>query len=218
MPTLFLIRHGENDYLKKDILIGSKPGVHLNERGREQAAALCESLKSLPIAAIYASPLERAVETAAPLATALRLEVQIRPGLTDTDVGQWAGYKVRELGKLAAWKQVQEQPSRFRFPGGESFTELQERVVSETLAIAAAHKEKDLAAVFFHADPIKLVLAHFLGLPLDNFQKLSVDTGSLTVLQIGQAGVRLAALNLKPPFSLSALPPGADPQRRGRKQ
>ncbi|MEW6093582.1 MAG: histidine phosphatase family protein, partial [Chloroflexota bacterium] len=93
MTILFLIRHGENDHLKKGILIGNTPGIHLNDRGREQAAALCASLKDLPIKAIYSSPLERALETAGPLAEALRLEVLVRPGLADTNVGDWAGKK-----------------------------------------------------------------------------------------------------------------------------
>lgn len=202
MPTLLLIRHGENDYLKKGILIGSMPGVHLNERGREQADALAEALKDLPIQAIYSSPLERALETAAPLAAARRLQVQTRPALTDTNVGEWAGKKLKELRKLLAWKQVQEQPSGFRFPGGDSIAGLQKQLVDEIASIAAAHKEKELAAVFFHADPIKLVLAHYLGMPLDNFQKLSADTGSVAVLEIHKTGARLAALNLKPPFDL----------------
>ncbi len=203
MPILFLIRHGENDYLKKGIQIGNTPGIHLNERGREQAAALCESLKSLPIKTIYSSPLERAVETASPLANVLSLEIVVRPALADTDVGEWAGRKVKDLKRLPAWKQVQEKPSGFMFPGGESFVELQRRLVGAIDVIAAAHKKNDLVAIFFHADPIKLVLAHFLGLPLDNFQRLNVDTGSVSVLGIAKSGARLAALNLKPPFQLN---------------
>ncbi|MFH1907463.1 MAG: histidine phosphatase family protein, partial [Chloroflexota bacterium] len=87
MPTLFLIRHGDNDYLKKGRLAGQLPGVHLNETGREQAAELARTLAGVPLKALYSSPLERAVETAEPLAMALRLEVQPRPDLTDTDVG-----------------------------------------------------------------------------------------------------------------------------------
>jgi probable phosphomutase (TIGR03848 family) len=200
MPTLLLIRHGENDYLKKGILIGNTPGVHLNKRGREQAAALNEALKDLPIQAIYSSPLERAIETAAPLASALGLEIQVRPALMDTNVGKWAGQKLKELRKLPEWKQVQEKPSEFSFPGGESFVKLQARLVAEIDSIAATYKKKELVAVFFHADPIKLVLAHSLGMPLDNFQKLSVETGSVTVLTVNKKGAWLEALNLKPPF------------------
>jgi probable phosphomutase (TIGR03848 family) len=200
MPTLLLIRHGENDYLKKGRLPGRLPDIHLNEHGREQAAELAESLKAAPIRAIYSSPLERAVETAEPLAQALGLAIQVRPGLLDTDVGEWEGLPLRKLRKLPLWKQVQELPSQVRFPGGESFLELQGRLVSEIDAIRRSHKQKDLLVVVFHADPIKLVLAHFLGLPLDNFQKLSVAAGSVSILVAGKSGGMLAALNLKPPF------------------
>jgi len=203
MPTLLLIRHGENDFLRKGRLPGRLPDIHLNKHGREQAAALAESLKAAPIRAIYSSPLERAVETAEPLAQALGLAIQVRPGLLDTDVGEWEGLHLKKLRKLPLWKQVQELPSQVRFPGGESFLELQERLVREIDAIRRAHKQKDLLVVVFHADPIKLVLAHFLGLPLDNFQKLGVAAGSVSILVAGKSGGMLAALNLKPPFVLN---------------
>jgi broad specificity phosphatase PhoE len=200
MPILLLIRHGENDFVKQDRLPGRLPGIHLNEHGLEQAAALAESAKKLPIRAVYASPLERAVETAGPLARALGLEPRLRPGLLDTDVGEWEGLLFKKLRKLPLWKQVQTQPSEVRFPGGESFLELQERLVREIEAIRAAHKQNDMLALVFHCDPIKLVLAHYIGLPLDSFQKFVVAPGSVTILMLGRAGAHLAALNLKPPF------------------
>ena len=200
MPTLLLIRHGENDFVKQERLPGHLPGIHLNEHGREQAAALAETLKKLPLRAIYASPLERATETAGPLAQALGLEIQLRPGLMDTDVGEWQGQLLKDLRKLPLWKRVQAQPSEMRFPGGESFLELQARLVREIDSIRLAHKQKDMVAVVFHCDPIKLVLAHYIGLPLDGFQKLGVAPGSVSVLMLGKTGAHLAALNLKPPF------------------
>ena len=203
MPTFLLIRHGENDYLKKNKMPGRLPGIHLNKHGREQAATLAETLKALPIKAIYSSPLERAIETAEPLAQARGLTIQIRPDLLDTDVGEWQGMQLKKLHKYPLWKLIQEQPSGVRFPGGESFMELQERLVKEFEAIRAAHKQKDVVAVVFHADPIKLILAHYIGLPLDNFQKLSVAAGSVSILAIGKSSARLAALNLIPPFSFS---------------
>jgi probable phosphomutase (TIGR03848 family) len=202
MPTLLLIRHGENDFLKQGRLPGRLPDIHLNERGREQSVALAETLKTAPIRAIYSSPLERAVETAEPLARILGLPIQIRPALLDTDVGEWQGLYLKELRKLSLWKQVHAHPSTFRFPGGESFIEFQQRLVSEIESLVVAHKPKDMLAVVFHSDPIKLVLAHFLGLPLDNFQKLGVSPGSVSILVIGKFGSFLAGLNHKPPFAL----------------
>jgi len=200
MTTLFLIRHGENDFVKKSRLPGHLPGIHLNQRGCEQAQALAESLGKLPIKAIYASSLERAVETAAPLAQALKLEVELRPGLRDAEVGAWTGKEIRKLRRDPLWKLVQEAPSRARFPQGESIQEEQTRIVNEIEAICERHK-KEMVAVIFHADPIKLAVAHYLGLPLDNFQRLSIGPGSVSVLMIGKSKGVLAALNLVPPFN-----------------
>ena len=202
MPILLLIRHGENDYLKTGRMAGRLPGIHLNQPGQEQAAALAESLKAWPIKAIHASPLERAVETAEPLARALGLAIQLHPSLMDTDVGDWQGMPLKKLRKLPLWKQVQEQPSQVRFPGGESFLELQERLVREIETLCAAYKRKDMLAVVFHADPIKLVLAHFMDMPLDAFQRLMVAPGSVSILVLGKSGGTLAGLNLRPPFGM----------------
>ena len=201
MPTLLLIRHGENDYLVKNRLPGRIPGIHLNTRGHEQAAELARNLNLLSIHAIYSSPLERAVETAEPLAQSLRLGIQLRPDLADTDVGAWAGRSWKTLVRTKLWKVIQQTPSQFQFPEGESFVHAQERVVRTLDAIASAHSD-GLVAVFFHADPIKLALAHYLGMPLDTFQRLRVSTGSVTVLQVGKMGASLAGLNLTPPFEL----------------
>jgi probable phosphoglycerate mutase len=200
MTTLLLVRHGENDYLKKDRLPGHLPGIHLNERGREQAAELARTLGQLPIKAIYASPLERAVETAEPLAHALGLGIQIRPPLTDVDPGLWTGRSWKDLRRTKDWKVIQHTPSQFQFPGGETFLQAQQRVAAALAEIAAAHK-KEMVAVVFHADPIKLAVAYYLGLPLDNFQRLTIHAGSVTVLKIDGSAARLVSINLIPPFS-----------------
>jgi len=201
MPTLLLIRHGENDYVKKNKLPGQQGGIHLNERGQKQAAALADSLKELPIQAVYASSLERAVETAEPLAKVLHLEVQLRPALMDINIGSWTGRSLKMLNRIKAWRIVQRAPSIFHFPEGESFLQAQERIVSELDAISMAHK-KGLVAIVFHADPIKLAIGHYIGLPFDNFQKLAIETGSVSILGIHEFGAILLALNLMPPFSL----------------
>ncbi len=200
MPTLLLIRHGENDTLVKNRMPGRISGIHLNQRGHEQAAELARTLSRLPIKAIYSSPLERAVETAEPLAQSLGLEIQLRPDLTDTDVGEWEGRSWKTLSHTRLWKVVQQTPSQFQFPGGETFVQAQERVVRTLDAIASAHAD-ELIAVVFHADPIKLAVAHYLGLPLDNFQRLSAHTGSVTILKMDGSAVKLLGLNLIPPFT-----------------
>ncbi|MDP2991686.1 MAG: histidine phosphatase family protein [Kiritimatiellota bacterium] len=200
MPTLLLIRHGENDTLVKNRIPGRIPGIHLNGRGHEQAAELARTLSRLPIKALYSSPLERAIETAEPLAQSLGLGIQLRPDLTDTDVGDWAGRSLKALGRTRLWKVIQETPSRFQFPGGETIVQAQERVARALDAIASAHAD-ELIAVVFHADPIKLAVAHYLGLSLDKFQRLTSHTGSVTILKMDGSAVKLLALNLIPPFS-----------------
>ena len=207
MPLLLLIRHGENDFVKTGKLPGQTAGIHLNERGQKQAQALGEALREVPLKAIYSSPLERAMETAAPIAAARRLEIIQEPDLKDTDVGSWQGRSLKMLRLTKVWSLVQNAPSRFRFPDGESFVESQARYVGALERIIRKHnKPKDILAVVFHADPIKLAVSHFLGLPLDHFQRLSCDTGSLTALYVSEAGANLLKLNQRPPFDF-LLPP-----------
>ena len=191
MPLLLLIRHGENDYVKTSKMAGRLPGVHLNERGLQQADALKDALANVPLKAVYASPLERAVETAEPIAKAHNLEVQLHPDLMDTDIGSWQGRSWKVLRRTKKWKLVQGAPSRFTFPDGESFMQAQTRLASCLDEVAASHKPKDIVAVVFHADPIKLVIAHYLGMPLDNFQRLGCDTGSMTSIYLGKSSAHI---------------------------
>ena len=200
MPLLLLIRHGENDFTKKHKLAGYTPEVHLNERGQTQAQALADALKDVPIKAIYSSPLERAMETATPIAAARKLEVQVEAGLLETNVGKWQGRSLASLRLQKHWKVVQSAPSRAQFPEGETFYECQARIVTALDSISKKYKPQDVIACVFHADPIKLAGAHYIGLPLDHFQRLSCDTGSLTALYVGEAGANLIKLNQRPPF------------------
>ena len=201
MPLLLLIRHGENEYVKSSKMAGRIPGIHLNEKGRKQAEALGEALRDFPITAIYSSPLDRAMETAQPIAQARKLEIFQDPDLMDTNIGKWEGRSWKVLRLTKAWKVVQNAPSRFRFPEGESFIEAQLRYANALERVLRKHsKPKDIIAVVFHADPIKLAVSHFLGLPLDHFQRLSCNTGSLTMLHLSEMGANLITLNQRPPF------------------
>jgi len=206
MPLLLLIRHGENEFVKTGKMAGRLPGVHLNDRGCQQAADLAEALKDVPLKAIYSSSLERAIETAEPIAEGRKLEIQLRPELMDTNIGKWQGRTLKSLSKLKKWKIVQQAPSRFTFPEGESFLENQTRIVSTLDQIAASHNPKDVVAVVFHADPIKLAIAHYLGMPLDHFQRLACDTGSVSVLYLSETGAHILKLNQRPPFDLMPKP------------
>ncbi len=191
MPLLLLIRHGENEYTKKHKLAGYTPEVHLNERGHKQAEALADALKEVHLKAIYSSPLERAVETATPIAAARGLKVQLEVGLIETNVGKWQGRSLASLRLQKHWKVVQNAPSRAQFPEGETFYECQSRIVAALDSISRKYKPQDIVACVFHADPIKLAVAHYIGLPLDHFQRLGCDTGSLTALYVSESGANL---------------------------
>ncbi|MGE5250342.1 MAG: histidine phosphatase family protein [Bacteroidota bacterium] len=202
MPVLFLIRHGENDYSKTGKFAGRLPGVHLNESGRKQADDLGKALAGVPLKAVYSSPLERAMETAALIAGARNMEVIEEPGLLEADIGKWQGLSIRRVALTKYWRVVQHAPSRAGHPGGETFLQTQTRIVTALDAICARHKPRDLIACVFHADPIKLAVAHYIGLPLDHFQRLGCDTGSATMLAIHEMGAYLLWLNQRPPFHL----------------
>lgn len=196
MTTLFLVRHGLNDYVDKKRLAGWLPDVHLNEQGRAQAEALAQSFIQVKLQAVYSSPLERTLETAQPIARAHALEVVPLAGLGEVRYGRWQGRRLKSLSRLKYWSVIQNSPSLARFPGGESFPEAQARIVSELEAIRAKHGRKRSAVVCVsHADMIKLAIAHYLGLPLDLFQRLVIEPASISVLVIGKGGARLAGLN-----------------------
>lgn len=199
MPLLLLIRHGENDYSKTGRLAGRLSGVHLNERGKVQAGELAAALAHVPIKAVYSSPLERALETAEPIAKALKQRVKIDAGLMEADVGDWQGRSVRRLALTRYWRVIQRAPSRARHPGGESFVETQGRIIAALDAICAKHKPRDIVACVFHADPIKLAVAHYIGLPLDQFQRLGCDTASATLLAVSETGAYLMWMNRRAP-------------------
>ncbi len=153
-------------------------------------------LASVKLHAVYASPLDRTMETAAPIAEAQGLEVQICPGLGELKVGKWEGRSLRSLRRLKMWQRVQNAPSLARFPGGESFAEAQARIVAELDTLINKHtSKKAVIACVSHSDMIKLAIAHFVGLPLDLFQRLVVDPGSISVLAFHGGHMRLVKLN-----------------------
>lgn len=191
---LLLIRHALNDYVREQRLAGWTPGIHLNEEGQAQAEALALRLAGLPLAAIYASPLERAVETAQPLARAHGLTVQICDGLGELRIGEWTGRLLQEVEKEEMWPIVQMYPSGARFPGGESMRETQARIVGALEAIREEHAGRTVAVVS-HADPIKMAVAHYTGLHLDLFQRLNVSPASVTALAFHRFGPQLVVLN-----------------------
>jgi probable phosphomutase (TIGR03848 family) len=193
MMNVLLIRHAANDWVGER-LAGWTPGVHLNDEGRNQVAALVNRLVDVPLAAIYSSPLERTVETARPLALAHDLAVHVREDLGEARFGQWTGRALKELQAEELWPVIQVYPSGARFPGGESLREVQARLVAELDAIRDNHAGQTVAVVS-HSDPIKMAVAHYLGLSLDLFQRLTISPASVTAFAFTHFGPRLICLN-----------------------
>jgi len=176
------VRHGTTA-TTGTVLPGRAPGLHLSEKGVAQATALSERLGDLrhkPVA-IYVSPLERARETAAPLAKALHLRPVVNRGLLECDFGSWTGKKLSVLSRRPEWRAVQHAPSTFRFPEGESFSEMQQRIWTAIERLAQRHRNKTVIVVS-HADPIKAAVTYAQGVPLDLFQRTVISTCSLSAI------------------------------------
>ena len=220
-PTLvFLVRHGTTPTTGA-VLPGRTPGLHLSDKGKAQAASVGERLKSwmqpadqkaspggganrrskktggarrAAISGVYSSPLERTRETAAAIASALGTSVRTERGLLECDFGEWTGGSLKELSKRPEWTTVQRYPSGFRFPGGESFTEMQTRIVQALHRICDRHPGEAVVAVS-HADPIKAAVADAVGTHLDLFQRIVISPCSVTAISYGTAGPAVLAVN-----------------------
>ncbi len=194
-PTLVLfVRHGTTPTTGK-VLPGRARGLHLSERGREQAQRAAERIAEVgKIAAVYSSPLERARETAAPIARLTKNTTRIERGLIECDFGAWTGQSLRRLMKKPEWSQVQRSPSTFRFPAGESFVEMQTRMVSAVDAIRRRHPGRTVVCVS-HADTIKAAVAHATGTPLDLFQRIVISTCSVTAIMYSDGGPIVLTVN-----------------------
>lgn len=198
---LLLVRHGETP-TTGTVLPGRAPGLHLSERGRIQAERVAERLAGLPVDAIYSSPLERTRETAEPTAAYTGLGVKENAGLIECDFGEWTGAALAELARLPQWQTVQHSPSAFRFPNGESFAEMQARIVGALEVMCAAHAG-GVVVCFSHADPIKAAVAHALGTHLDRFQRIVINPGSISVISFvdGQVPAVLTVNSTLEPLS-----------------
>ncbi|MDE0669242.1 MAG: MSMEG_4193 family putative phosphomutase [bacterium] len=192
--TVLLVRHGTTATTGK-VLPGRAPGLHLAEAGRAQAEAAAARIGALAdVHAVYASPLERAQETAAPIARATGRRVRTVEGLNECDFGDWTGRKLADLRQLVAWQQVQNVPSGFRFPGGESFAEMQTRICGTLSQLVARHRGGAVVAVS-HADCIKAAVAQAVGTPLDLFQRIVISTCSVTVIAYSSHSPLVLAVN-----------------------
>jgi len=194
-PTVvLLVRHGQTPTTGK-LLPGRAPGLHLSEAGIEQAQRAAERISALTkVDAIYSSPLERARETAAPIAVALGLKTRIDKGLLECEFGDWTGAELKNLMKLPEWNTVQRAPSTFTFPGGESFTAMQNRIVGAIDRLRAAHPGGTIVCVS-HADPIKAAVAHAMGTHIDLFQRIVIGTCSVSAIAYGMGAPVVLTVN-----------------------
>jgi probable phosphoglycerate mutase len=192
---VLFVRHGNTPTTGKK-LPGRAPGLSLSEKGRAQAAVVAERIGALPKAptAVYASPLERTRETAAPIARALGLRVRTAPGLIEVDVGEWTEKPLTRLFRDKRWAMVHRWPSGFRFPGGESFAEMTARALDAVVEIVERHPGETVVAVS-HADTIKAVLAAAAGAPLDLMQRLVVSPCSVSAVIFTGGGPTVLCVN-----------------------
>lgn len=193
--TVLFIRHGENDWTETNKLAGRSPAVHLNEYGRQQAEALGQRLADAPIKALYVSPLERTMETAAEIAQHHDgLEITPYPGILEVDYGEWQGAEIKKLSEDEMWPVIQRYPTGARFPGGETMFQMQARMVQAINDLVQTHPGETIAVVG-HADLIKSAVAHYLGVHFDLFQRITVSTASVTGVSFETLGPRVLMVN-----------------------
>lgn len=195
MTHILLIRHAVNDFVKTGKLAGRTPGVHLNDDGKAQAEALGERLADMKLHQIISSPLDRTQETAQAVAQHHpHLEIQTNEEIGEVDYGDWQGAKINSLRSRKMWGVIQEYPTRAYFPNGETMRNVQTRAVNEIERLAQAHPS-DTIAIFSHADLIKMVVAHYLGMHLDVFQRIVISPASITGIQLGHSRPFITVVN-----------------------
>lgn len=186
MTVVLLVRHGRSSANTAGILAGWTPGVHLDDRGREQAGQIGSALSGIRLAQIVASPLERTIQTAEAIMDAQRgrADIAIDARVGECRYGSWSGRKLSQLSRRPLWRTIQSRPSAVRFPGddGESMVEMQTRALSAIHDWNSVLGRSATYAVVSHGDVIKAVIADALGMHLDMFQRIVVDPGSVSVI------------------------------------
>lgn len=178
MTIIYLVRHGKTNDTGKRIT-GYRPGIHLNEEGVHQAVRTSNYLKSFPLRAIYASPIERTIETAAVIAADHKLPVHPVEFLKELDFGDYQG-KGEELFEDPLWQLFQRDPLAVTFPNGESVQQAQSRIVEGIHSLTRSHTDEDECVCVSHCEVLRLALAHAMLIPIRDFMKLVIDTGSVS--------------------------------------
>ena len=193
MTRILLVRHGNTDALGKH-LSGRMPGVHLNEAGRQQADNLVKRLLEAEISCIYSSPLERAVETATPLAIAKNVQVITIQNFIELDFGEWTGRSFNDLDKNILFQRFNTLRSNTIIPGGESMHEAQARMISGIQKLCKLHPNETIV-IISHSDMIKATIAWYSGIPLDLFQRLEISPASISTIEIYEDAIRIVGVN-----------------------
>jgi probable phosphoglycerate mutase len=193
MTRFFLIRHASTDAVGKR-LAGRTAGVHLNEEGRAQAQRLAERLAASSISAIYSSPLERALETAAPLADVLGLQASISNDFIEIDFGEWTNYAIEDVMKDERFKHFNSFRSCTRIPGGETMLEAQARMIAGLEKLRLEHRGQTVAIVS-HGDLVKAAVAYYAGIHLDLFQRIEIDPASVSIITVYDETARILQVN-----------------------
>ncbi|HKS44937.1 MAG TPA: histidine phosphatase family protein [Amycolatopsis sp.] len=219
MATVILLRHGRSTANGSGVLAGRTPNVGLDDTGREQAGALCQRLKDVPLAEAVVSPLLRCKQTVAPLVADRGLVRAIDPRLSEVDYGEWTGRELKTLVKEPLWRVVQAHPSAAVFPGGEGLAGMQARAVAAVrehdARITAAHGEEAVWLLCSHGDVLKALLADALGQHLDSFQRIVVDPASISVVRYTETRPFVLRMNDHGPDFAGIVPPKP---KRGRKK
>jgi probable phosphomutase (TIGR03848 family) len=195
MTQILLIRHAVNDFVKTGKLAGWTPEVHLNDEGKAQADALGKRLADAPIRRLYSSPLERTMETAEAICQYHpHLSIEQNRAIGEVQYGDWQGQAIAVLTKRKMWHVIQEYPSRARFPNGETMREVQTRAVNEIEMLSLRHP-REMVIVVSHADVIKMIMAHYLGMHLDNFQRIVISPASISSVTLGYGRPYVGVVN-----------------------
>jgi len=190
--TFLLIRHGNCEPVGK-YLAGRLPGISLNEEGRRQSEELLITLKGVELNAIYSSPLERALETATPLAQIRRIPITPCPSFSEVDWGEWTGRTIEDMKQVPDWRIFHGFRSGIRIPGGEFLIEVQARAVAELERLRLAHPDQTVA-IFSHSDIIRAALLHYMGAPLENLLRLEIPPASVSTMHLSEWGPQFGCI------------------------
>ncbi|CAN5573835.1 histidine phosphatase family protein [soil metagenome] len=196
MTVFYLVRHGVTSHTGHR-LSGRMPDIHLSDAGMAEAEVAATSLAKVRLKSIYSSPIDRCIETARTIANHHRVPVRTRVDLAEVEYGSWTNKSLKTVARTKLWSSVQKWPAGTRFPEGESFVEIQSRGVAVLEDLRIRHP-RDRICIVSHGDVIRLMMAHYMGIHLDLFQRILVTPASISVLSVTDSGPVVLTLNAPP--------------------